>query len=428
MNAENDELAEAFADLRARAALSFAVPDTAEVYSEVRQRKARKLRFSAMAALLAASGLLAASMLGQEGPTAPPAERQQPMGSAHAEDPPTPSPSATFPTPASRSATVNAPRRDLANEVRFLTEPKIAQLRDSTIVLPSWPTTSPGCPAGTFTFADGTVPTGAGDPIGRPLNYLLLFRASLGIYANLDGVAGDEMVVPLACGLTEVDYQLLVLKDSKDGLHALGYIPGLAAFDRFYPYGSGLVVEVLDDSHSTVAEQRRRYGWNGSRFVQTHGPVSFPADLSPDVRQIDLRQSYLRIEQCGGGMLSFLDGVSGTWRFADRDFPGGDTHPATNFELAEISTGLLHEPAEFAEQGDALVTVACKPEGGSPTVWVVKVSAAKAIAVLKVGQDGVTRVVSHRIIDGLAEVTVQTQAGQRIWRYTSNGQTLTRIP
>lgn len=105
-----------------------------------------------------------------------------------------------------------------------------------------------------------------------------------------------------------------------------------------------------------VAEQRRRYGWNGTRFTQTHGPRTFPADLTPDVRRTDLRQSYFRLEQCGGGLLSFYDGVSGTW-----PAPG---HPATRFELGEISTGVLREPGSQAgSEGDALVTVTCRPAG-----------------------------------------------------------------
>ena len=46
---------------------------------------------------------------------------------------------------------------------------------------------------------------------------------------------------------------------------------------------------------------------------------------------------------------------------------------------------------------------------------------------LKVGEAGVTGVVSHRITGGLAEVVVQTQAGRQVWRFSSNGYTMTRV-
>ena len=435
----NDQLAAAFAEFRSRAAQTFCATGTDTIYHAAHARTERTRRFSITAALLAAGALLTASMVLQ---TPPPAGEQEPLASAEAWAPPVPGPWIQVPefpppppaTPA-RPGSFNTTRADLANQVRFLDEQKITQLRNSTIDLPPWPTGAQACPAGTYTFHDGKTPTGATDSIGRPFDYLMLFRASLGIYANLDGAPGDEMVVPLACGFTEVTYQLLVLKDDpkddlkddRHGLRGLGYIPALPAFDRFYPYNKGLVVEVLNHPFDTAAEQRRRYGWDGTRFVLTAGPASLPADLRPDVRRIDLRQSYFRLDQCGGGMLSFLDGVSGTWRFADRDYPG-QTHPATRIELGEISLGLLTEPSEFARQGDALVTLVCKPEGRPWETWVVKVSGAKAIPVLKVGDNGATAIVSHRITGGLAEVVVRAQARQQVWRFRSNGQTFTRVP
>lgn len=432
---DHDELAAAFAELRRHAGQSFTAPDTIDIFHAAASRTARTRRFSVTAALLAAGTLLAASLLLQP---PPPAGDQEPLASGQAWTPAQEQPWAPgqgwAPPQASPQASqtnpnaANASRPDLANQVRFLSQQKVTQLQNTTLTLPPWPAGGQaggqgggqGCPAGTFTFHDGKTPTGQQDQLGRPYDYLMLYRQSLGIYANLDGAPGDEMVVPLACGFTEVTYQLLVLQDSKDGPRALAYLPALPAFDRFYPYSTGLVVEVLDNPFDTSAEQRRRYGWNGTGFTQTSGPASFPADLLPDVRGIDLRQSYFHIDQCGGGMLSFLDGVSGTWPSAD--------HPATRIELGQISTGLLSEPPEFAAQGDALVTVTCKPDGRPWQVWVVKVSAAKAIPVLRVGDGGVTAVVSHRILGGLAEVTVRTQAGQQVWRFSSNGYTFTRIP
>ena len=290
-------LAAAFTDLRTRAALTFTAPGAEQVYRAVRERRARTLRLCVAAGVLAASGLLLAGTAAAARASAGAAgagghrrcvgpERTRPVrvltGIRHgAGTVAQPAEAAEPPGPPGGQRPGSTPRPDLANLVRFLSQQKIAELRGSTLTLPSWPTGSRACPPGTYTFADGRVATGATDEIGRPFDYLMLFRGSLGIYADLDGVPGEEMVVPLACGFTEVQYELLVLKETPQGLRPLGYIPGLPAFDRFYPYGGGLVVELHNDPFGTVAEQRRRYGWDGSRFVQTHGPVSFPADLSP---------------------------------------------------------------------------------------------------------------------------------------------------
>ena len=44
------------------------------------------------------------------------------------------------------------------------------------------------------------------------------------------------------------------------------------------------------------------------------------------------------------------------------------------------------------------------------------------------GEDGVTRIVSHRIVDGLAEVVVATASGEQTRRYrTGDGFTWQRV-
>jgi hypothetical protein len=262
------------------------------------------------------------------------------------------------------------------------------------------------------------VPTGQTDTIGRPNSYFVLHRTP-GIYASLDDVPGDEMVIPVACGFAEVTQQLLVVKESAGKLNPLGYLPGLEGFDRFYPQAGRLVVEAIDEPMDRSAEQRRWYGWNGSQFVQNSGPTSFPPNGRGDIRNVDLRNSYINLisgslaePPCGGGMLTFVDGLSGAW-------------PSATFELGEVSTGLLNEPEELASKGDALATLTCRRNGASSTTWVVWLSTT-AMGVLHVGDNGVTGIVSHRIVDGLAEIVVQTHAGRKVWRYASNGYTLSR--
>ncbi len=431
---EHDDLSSAFAEYRTAARQGFSAEPTESVFQAARRRKTHRITVGVVAAAVAVAGVITASSL--LGPTS--AQRQDPAatptmtpGVATPSASPTPAPSAT----GSPSSGPNQPgtRTDPANQVRFLSEADRSRLRRATITLPVWPEDLPACAAGQFTFVNGVVSTGASDTIGRPYSYHMLFRASLGIYANLDGSPGDEMVVPIACGFTEVHYQLLVVKQKGDELSVLAYLPGTPSQDRFYPAGGGLIVEVHDSGLGTSVEQRRGYRWNGERFVQTSGPTTFPP--TPDVRDVDLRNSYFQdttgstggSTRCAFEILSFVDGMSGTWRYEDRDFPTGDVFPETIVELGEISTGLLSEPAEFADKGDALVTAVCTPKGKAASTWVLRVSRGSAIGVLRVGDEGVTGVESHRIVNGMAEIVVQTKQGQRTWRYSSNGYTLTRV-
>jgi hypothetical protein len=415
---DHDKLTSAFAEYRSAARQGFAAEQTESVFQAARQRRTRRMVVSTVAAALTvATVLVAGAMLRPTAaPPLPPAE--------------TPSPSATVSASASASPTpsaaVNGPRTDPANEVRFLTEAARQRLRSATITLPAWPTGFDVCAAGRFTFVDGKVRTGATES-GIPYTYYMLFRTQVGIYADLDGSPGDEMVVPLGCGEAEVYSQLLVLKDNGGNLETMGYIPDVPSFDRFYPSETGLMVEVIDATMTDTKEQRRRYSWNGSRFTQTWGPTTFPP--TPDVRNVDLRNSFFQIADhnpCAAGILSFVDGISGSWRREDRDFPG-DVSPEKTIELGEISTGLLSEPDEHADRGDALVTAVCRSQGNDAVTWVLKVSHGLATSVLRVGEEGVTGVVSHRIVSGVAEIVVNTKDGQRTWRYSYDDYARKRI-
>ena len=331
-----------------------------------------------------------------------------------------------------------APRTDPGNEVTFLDAATAARLRGMTITLPPWPDESlrPYCPAGRFRFVDGKAPTGGPEqPPGRgPWTYLVLFKGLRGIMANVDGRLGDEIVFPMGCGDIENVFRLLVVKSDGGQLRALGYVADsrhMPGHDRYFAQGGDLVVEVSSDPMSQSPEQRRRYRWQGSRFVQVGGPASFPP--AGDIDFADLRNGSfvmfdLSREPDGQGnfsaALSFVDGVSGLWPYRSEEF----THPGADFVLGAMSTGRLTEPDDIPRHGaDALVTLTCRWDDGRVDRFVYRVSATGiANAVVRTGADGVTGVVSHRIVDGLAEVTVTTAAGQEIRRYRSTGYVFIR--
>ncbi len=280
---------------------------------------------------------------------------------------------------------------------------------------------------GQYTFRDGTASTGEG---GDPWEYRILHKGLRGIFADVDSEPGDEILAPLGCGHAvagELSFELLAIKIGESGPRALGYVTGadVPGFDRFFPDGDDLVVEVQDADMVPNVEQRRRYRFDGTRFVQVGGPTSFPArvdEIPADLAWLevgatgDASDAHTR---CGsGGMLSFVDGRSGVWEY--REEPA--VIASAEFTLGAISHGSLDEPFG-AERPDALVTLTCRA-GERTDQWVHRVGGEPLVAV---GVDGVTGIVSHRITGGLAEVTVDTATGQEVRTYRSNGVTFTRV-
>jgi hypothetical protein len=340
------------------------------------------------------------------------------------------------PPDAAPATSAAAVPKDPGNQVRFLDAATADRVRRMTITLPAWPDQGlrPYCPAGRYTFTDGEAPTGGSEePPGRgPWTYLVLFKGLRGIFANVDGQPGDEIVFPIGCGDIENVFHLLVIQPDGNRMKALGYVGNrtqIPAHDRFYPQGGDLVVEVNSDEMHQGIEQRRRFHWQGSRFAQVGGPTSFPT--STDVREADLRNGSIGLTDLTrepgtnanfGASLSFVDGVSGMWAFRSEEF----VHPGADFLLGAVSTGQLAEPADF-QASDALVTLTCRWDDGGVDHFVYKVSGVSAGGVVvRAGVDGVTGIVSHRIVDGLAEVTVTTAVGQEIRRYRSNGYVFAR--
>ena len=172
-------------------------------------------------------------------------------------------------------------------------------------------------------------------------------------------------------------------------------------------------------------EQRRRYRFDGTRFIQVGGPTSFPTrvgEIPADLAWLevgatgDTSDAHTR---CGsGGMLSFVDGRSGVWEYREE----GAVIASAEFTLGFVSHGLLDEPFG-AEHSDVLVTLICNA-GERVDRWVHRVGGEPVVAV---GVDGVTGIVSHRITGGLAEVTVKTATGEEVRTFRSNGVIFTRV-
>jgi hypothetical protein len=348
-----------------------------------------------------------------------------------ASPPPPGDPSPTAPSPAPPSiepSTDPAAGVEIGNRVRFLDQETVRALRSMTITLPAWSERGPSlCRPGQYTFSDGTALTGTSGDVWKYYVHPSLH----GITANVDGEAGDEILVPLGCGPSdhgELVFRLLAVKEVGGGLQALGYVTGddVAGFDRFFIEGADLVVEVQEADLVASVEQRRRYGFDGAQFVQVGGPTSFPSRVD----EIPTDLAWLRVgatgddsdahTRCGsGGLLSFVDGRSGVWEYRE---DGVTRIASAEFTMGAQSRGLLDEPLG-AEQVDVLVTLTCRA-GSRTDQWVHRAGGEPVVAV---GLDGVTGIVSHRITGGLAEVVVETATGQEVRTYRSNGVTFTRV-
>jgi hypothetical protein len=414
MSDDNNVLTDEFNRYRHVARTTFRTPPAAGVFATARRRKVRRN----VAASIAVAGAVALALMGTV--VLRPFAAPPPPG-----NPSPPSPTASLLTPPPLPTSGPAADVEVGNRVRFLDDAWVERLRSMTIALPAWPGGTAGtCASGRHTFSNGAAATGDG------WTYRILAGGLRGIFADVDGEPGDEILVPLGCGRAaqgELSFELLAIADGEGGLRVLGYVTGadVGGFDRYFPDGGDLVVEVQDVEMVASVEQRRRYRFDGNQFVQVGGPTSFPSRVD----QIPADLAWLQVgatgddsdqhTRCGsGGLLSFVEGRSGVWEYRE---DGVLRIASAEFTLGAASRGLLDEPFG-AEQPDALVTLTCRA-GSRTDQWVHRVGGEPLVAV---GVDGVIRIVSHRITGGLAEVAVETATGQEVRTYRSNGVTFTR--
>ncbi len=321
--------------------------------------------------------------------------------------PSAPSPGASSPAPAGSTAA------DPAANVKFLDDGTVARLRAMTIDLPAFPITALNCPAGRFTFKDGRV------SFKQDWYYIVLHKGKKGIFANVDGQPGDEILLTLHCGPTEVSPGLLVVKQTEGTFTALGYVPGLAHFDRFYALDGDLVAEA-HDSESTTQEQRWRFHWNGTAFAPVPANLPFAkGDYYP--AEGDLRESSFSVfggqkkDPCDtGGTLSFVDGRSGIWEYREE----GITLAAASFQITSVAYGQLDEPAPLNLHRDAIAVLTCTTPEGKQEQWVYAINGPEAKRLLQLSGPATVRIEA-----GLAVV----ETDGKVRKFRSVGYMLTEV-
>lgn len=390
-----------FANYRQAASDAFAAPPVDAVFATARVRTIRRrtVAVSAVAAAVVGVALAGAAVVRTSAAPTPVPPATPPATAA-----PTVSPTPDVDTQVLWS--------DPGNDVEFLDEQTAQRLRDATLTLPAWPGYEDDCPGGELDFTDGefVIEEGTGGGPGRSYGI-----GGDGIVANVDGAPGDEIVVTVSCPPSDPPMSnLLALAPDGRGFRTLGFVMVDGANeignpDRYYQDGDEIVVEVQGPAGFPQVEQRRRYRWDGSRFEQVSGPTDFPdfTDVADTIDSFQVGSSD--IEPCGSwATLTFEDDTSGAWPF----FAGDITIPAVEFLRGAVSEGTVN--TVDGDLAATLVTLTChRPDNGHTETWVQAVGA----GIVFWTDDAVTEIVSHRIVDGLAEVTVRTAGGEETRRY-----------
>jgi hypothetical protein len=149
------------------------------------------------------------------------------------------------------------------------------EIREASLTVPPWPTGhgddghGDNCQAGEYEFAGGSALIEQGTDYGNTWAYEILPDEGQGIVANVDGSEGDELLVTIGCGGSELHFGLLALAPDGSGFRTLGYVMAGTGIvdgpDQFSVEGDEIVVE-SDPGQGT--EQQRRYRWDGTQFVQ----------------------------------------------------------------------------------------------------------------------------------------------------------------
>jgi hypothetical protein len=281
---ENDPLAAAFDEFRGDVAPYVHPGGTARIRETVRSRKRnRTIVLGAVAALVVAIPAAAYAAIGgdRHGPPRPAASSATPSASPSASDSPAPSPSVT----SASSPTTKAPNGQIP----------LALLKNATLNLPPWlPSWRSGCPSGPQKFTDGSRYVAQSD-------HLWIDKV---VYGDVDHDGAPETVARVLCEDEYSTYQVVAFdRDAHGKIRTLGRVAGstLSATDftpgavtdicdlRIGADGS-IQLQVLDfpvpfacserqDVQARwVTKQWRTFAWNGSGFVQSAGPTSFPTN------------------------------------------------------------------------------------------------------------------------------------------------------
>ncbi|CAM3346804.1 hypothetical protein [Stackebrandtia soli] len=262
--APEDIVTSAFAAYRAEAPISFTPPSATALMARA-PRRPRRRALSVSVAALACTGLMLSGVAITQTMTSSPSGNVEAIGSDESSAPDTLNQSST--------STDSAPGTD----VPASPDPVEAELLARTVSLPAWPgELGEQCPAGEFRFTppddddphslppitDSPTPNGA---------WVLLPNNTHAKSTNLDGVDGDEVIVPVACGDVP---GVIALSQEDDQFTSVAFV--------YAEEEPGEAIEVKDAQDTVVTlsmadggqdkKKIRHFAFDGEEFTETTGP------------------------------------------------------------------------------------------------------------------------------------------------------------
>lgn len=271
-----DRLAEVFDGLRADPAPAFTGPGAGAARRAAARR--RRTRVLAVTAAVVAVGV-GVGVTALQKP-----DRLEPLPPATPSATSTPSPTPR-PTTASPASTPSGPRSPSATPSRSssptpsatrVTSLRRTDWRNAILDLPD----DDACPADRVRFRNGTASVRDERYGGFDMVYVMLpaRRAPEPVYGDLDGDGRDEAVVVIEChggpagGPPESSYVVAAYTENEiGGPEPLGIVATEEAYAEFslVSAAGGVVTATWKGTDPDDPVERRRYRWNGSRFVRT---------------------------------------------------------------------------------------------------------------------------------------------------------------
>ncbi|MBY8873663.1 hypothetical protein K7640_17665 [Micromonospora sp. PLK6-60] len=241
-----------------------------------RRRTTRIVVAGVAAAVLVATPVLAGQRNSE--PVPPPPATQSP------DTPPTPVPSPSASADPSASAT-GSPQATGGATGTTVPDGRISKetLGNSRLQLPGWPGPyAAECPSGRVRFTDGEAQLSAKSELSIGIGDV--------VHLDVDDDGAKETAASLVCsGVEMVHTQVFVFdRDDRGTIVTMGLVTeskgDIAHIGGIRAQGRAVQVEVLDSLEGegvpggTAQHQWRSWSWNGTRFTQTGGPTSFPAN------------------------------------------------------------------------------------------------------------------------------------------------------
>ena len=201
----------------------------------------------------------------------------------------TPTPTAGAPTASPGATASSAPGNALSGPAHPAPDGRIALdvLKNTTLVIPPWPTDNMPGPSGPIKFTDGTaeVPAGTDFP---SIRHMTIDQV---LYGDVDRDGAEETIAAIGLYVQGGSQQLVAFdRDASGRIITLGAVVATTAalrainVDNLGIASNGVITAQVGDYAACCGDatptqhQWRSYSWTGRAFQQVGGPTAFPVN------------------------------------------------------------------------------------------------------------------------------------------------------